>query len=60
MILLSGAAGALLPAPPLSGEQPARVNPLAIGELLCEYRKNPVSIGTVTPRLTWELLSSDG
>src|SRR5215813_9182867 len=26
--------------------------------LRCEYRINPIGIGTATPRLSWELLSS--
>ena len=31
-----------------------------IPEIFCEYRKNPIGIGTQTPRLTWRLPSDSG
>ena len=31
---------------------------IKLGNLRCEYRTNPLGIGTATPRLSWELLSS--
>src|ERR1700761_9560669 len=31
---------------------------IKLTNLRCEYRTNPLGIGTATPRLSWELLSS--
>jgi len=59
MIMLTAGVAALRPATAQQGTVAAGAASISFEELLCEYRKNPVSIGTTTPRLTWKLRSSE-